>query len=69
MKSAEIFFTSVGTSIKKPSLFPSCANYHAACLPLFHHNYNFHRTHSALNYLPPGSRLPKTADNLSSYNS
>jgi hypothetical protein len=25
--------------------------------------------HRALNYLPPSSRLPKTADNLSRYNS
>jgi transposase InsO family protein len=41
----------------------------AACLPLFLHDYNFHRPHSALHYLPPSSRLPKTADNVSRYNS
>ena len=41
----------------------------ASFLPLYLHDYNFHRPHSALNYLPPSSRLPKTADNLSRYNS
>jgi transposase InsO family protein len=38
-------------------------------LPLYLHDYNFHRPHSALNALPPSSRLPKSADNLSRYNS
>jgi len=38
-----------------------------SCLTL--HDYNFHRPHSALNSLPPSSRLPKTADNVSRYNS
>jgi transposase InsO family protein len=41
----------------------------AQCLPLYLHDYNFHRPHSALKALPPSSRLPKTADNLSRYNS
>jgi len=41
----------------------------AACLPLFLHDYNFHRPHSALHYQTPSSRLPKTADNVSRYNS
>jgi transposase InsO family protein len=41
----------------------------ATFLPLFLHDYNFHRPHSALHALPPSSRLPKTADNLSRYNS
>ena len=41
----------------------------ASFLPLFLHDYNFHRPHSALNYLCPSSRLPKSADNLSRYNS
>jgi transposase InsO family protein len=41
----------------------------ASFLPLYLHDYNFHRPHSALHYLPPSSRLPKTADNLSRYNS
>ena len=41
----------------------------ASFLPLYLHDYNFHRPHSALNYLPPSSRLPKTADNLLRYDS
>ena len=41
----------------------------ASFLPLFLHDYNFHRPHSALHSLPPSSRLPKTADNVSRYNS
>jgi transposase InsO family protein len=41
----------------------------AAFLPHYLHDYNFHRPHSALHYLPPSSRLPKTADNVSRYNS
>ena len=41
----------------------------ASFLPLYLHDYNFHRPYSALNYLPPSSRLPKTADNVSRYNS
>jgi transposase InsO family protein len=45
------------------------SDHRAACLPLFLHDYNFHRPHSALHYLPPSSRLPKTADNVSRYNS
>ena len=45
------------------------SDHRAACLPLFLHDYNFHRPHSALRYQPPSSRLPKTADNLSRYNS
>jgi len=41
----------------------------AAFLPLYLHDYNFHRPHSALKALPPSSRLPKTADNVLRYNS
>jgi len=41
----------------------------ASFLPLYLHDYNFHRPHSALRYQPPSSRLPKTADNVSRYNS
>ena len=41
----------------------------ATFLPHYLHDYNFHRPHSALNSLPPSSRLPKTADNVSRYNS
>jgi transposase InsO family protein len=41
----------------------------ARFLPLFLHDYNFHRPHSALHHLPPSSRLPKSADNLLKYNS
>ena len=44
------------------------SNHRAAFLPHFLHDYNFHRPHSALHHLPPSSRLPKTADNLSSCN-
>jgi transposase InsO family protein len=35
-----------------------------ALLPEFLHFYNWHRPHSALNYLPPTSRLPLSQDNL-----
>ena len=45
------------------------SNHRATFLPLYLHDYNFHRPHSALNSLPPSSRLPNTADNLSRYNS
>jgi len=45
------------------------SDHRAACLPLFLHDYNFHRPHSALHYQSPSSRLPKTADNVSRYNS
>jgi len=41
----------------------------ATYLPLFLHDYNFHRPHSALHLLPPASRLPLTADNLLTINS
>ena len=41
----------------------------ATFLPHFLHDYNFHRPHSALRSLTPSSRLPKTADNVSRYNS
>ncbi len=40
----------------------------ATFLPHYLHDYNFHRPHSALHYQPPASRLPKTADNLLTYN-
>ena len=45
------------------------SNHRASFLNPFLHDYNFHRPHSALNYLPPSSRLPKTADNVSRTNS
>jgi transposase InsO family protein len=45
------------------------SNHRATFLPLYLHDYNFHRPHSALKSLPPSSRLPKTADNVSRYNS
>ena len=45
------------------------SNHRANFLPLYLHDYNFHRPHSALNSLPPSSRLPQTADNVSRYNS
>jgi len=41
----------------------------AQYLPRYLHDYNFHRPHSALRYQAPASRLPKSADNLSRYNS
>ena len=41
----------------------------AAYLPLFLHDYNFRRPHSALDSLPVSSRLPKTANNVSRINS
>ncbi len=44
------------------------SDHRAQCLPLYLHDYNFHRPHSALHSLPPSSRLPKSADNLSRYN-
>ena len=45
------------------------SDHRAAFLPLYLHDYNFHRPHSALQAPPPSSRLPKTADNLLRYNS
>jgi len=45
------------------------SDHRASFLPLYLHDYNFHRPHSALHYLPPSSRLPQTADNVSRYNS
>jgi|ERR1051325_1392432 hypothetical protein len=45
------------------------SDHRASFLPLYLHDHNFHRPHSALHYLPPSSRLPKIADNLSRYNS
>ena len=45
------------------------SDHRAAFLPLYLHDYNFHRPHSALHYQPPSSRLPKSADNVSRYNS
>jgi transposase InsO family protein len=45
------------------------SDHRASFLNYYLHDYNFHRPHSALNSLPPSSRLPKTADNVSRYNS
>ena len=45
------------------------SDHRATFLPHYLHDYNFHRPHSALNSLPPSSRLPRTADNLSRINS
>ncbi len=45
------------------------SNHRATFLPHYLHDYNFHRPHSALKSLPPSSRLPQTADNVSRYNS
>jgi len=45
------------------------SDHRATFLNYYLHDYNFHRPHSALNSLPPSSRLPKTADNVSRYNS
>ncbi len=45
------------------------SDHRAHCLPLYLHDYNFHRPHSALLYKTPSSRLPQTADNVSRYNS
>lgn len=45
------------------------SDHRAACLPLYLHDYNFHRPHSALHYQAPASRLPKSADNLLRYDS
>ena len=45
------------------------SNHRATFLPYYLHDYNFHRPHSALQSLPPSSRLPKTADNVLRYNS
>ena len=45
------------------------SDHRASFLPLFLHDYNFHRPHSALHNLTPSSRLPKSADNVSRYNS
>jgi transposase InsO family protein len=45
------------------------SDHRASFLSHYLHDYNFHRPHSALNSLPPSSRLPITADNVSRYNS
>ena len=45
------------------------SDHRATFLPHYLHDYNFHRPHSALNSLPPSSRLPFTADNVSRRNS
>ena len=45
------------------------SDHRAQYLPRYLHDYNFHRPHSALHAKPPASRIPKTADNLSRYNS
>jgi transposase InsO family protein len=45
------------------------SDHRATFLPLYLHDYNFHRPHSALHYQPPSSRLPKSADNVSRINS
>ena len=45
------------------------SDHRATFLPHYLHDYNFHRPHSALNSLPPASRLPQTADNVSRINS
>ena len=45
------------------------SDHRASFLPLYLHDYNFHRPHSALNYKSPASRLPQSADNVSRYNS
>lgn len=45
------------------------SDHRASFLPLYLHDYNFHRPHSALLSNPPASRLPKTADNLLRYDS
>jgi len=45
------------------------SDHRATFLPHYLHDYNFHRPHSALNYLPPSSRLPESADNVSRRNS
>jgi transposase InsO family protein len=45
------------------------SDHRATFLPHYLHDYNFHRPHSALHSKPPASRLPKTADNVSRYNS
>jgi transposase InsO family protein len=44
------------------------SDHRASFLNLYLHDYNFHRPHSALHSLPPSSRLPKTADNVSRIN-
>lgn len=45
------------------------SDHRATFLPHYLHDYNFHRPHSALNSLPPSSRLPFTADNVLRRNS
>jgi transposase InsO family protein len=45
------------------------SDHRASFLPHFLCDYNYCRPHSALNSLPPIFRLPKTADNVSRYNS
>ena len=45
------------------------SDHRASFPPYYLHDYNFHRPHSALNSLPPSSRLPNSADNVSRRNS
>ena len=45
------------------------SDHRASFLTHYLHDYNFHRPHSALSSLPPSSRLPITADNVSRRNS
>ena len=45
------------------------SDHRASFLTHYLHDYNFHRPHSALNSLPPSSRLPFSADNVSRRNS
>jgi transposase InsO family protein len=45
------------------------SNHRATYLPHFLFDYNYHRPHSALNSLPPSSRLAISADNLLTINS
>ena len=45
------------------------SDHRSSFLTHYLHDYNFHRPHSALNSLPPSSRLPSTADNVSRRNS
>ncbi len=44
------------------------SDHRATYLPHFLFDYNFHRPHSALNSLPPASRLPTTATNVLTIN-
>ena len=45
------------------------SNHRATYLPHFLFDYNYHRPHSALNSVPPVSRLAISADNLLTINS